>query len=337
MQFTVTLELEKKEEIALSKGNFHEIRKEFFTNLEFCKFVIQNYEINADFLKLALTYHKLSDLKIKDIFKKFNLLELPGIALSNSDLIECLYFLEINDYSIINFFYWHNHFEKILQFFGTAKSIIVARKSQCTNLPFDKNRIVAPNLLYQISVIRKLIEKNNIELVKSFILSDSLKTYWNDKKNIPVILEALHPIKSQIKELPIPKENLNVLLECAQTENDEDYIWPLKLYVESAKKYKVLNFTAYALEVLAYHKIDLDICLDAYKNEKYVTDQICIDDIRSWTRFEKKLMELNPKVYSNLEQKAIEDAKDNSDTWFFISCDCESYICNKIRKVSKKF
>lgn len=60
MQFTVTLELNDQELKALSKGNFEEIRKDFFQNADFCNFVINTYEINNEFLDLALAQHKIS-------------------------------------------------------------------------------------------------------------------------------------------------------------------------------------------------------------------------------------------------------------------------------------
>lgn len=96
MQFTVTLELNDQELKALSKGNFEEIRKDFFQNADFCNFVINTYEINNEFLDLALAQHKISTFSFGKIFEKFNLLDYP-LKLSESEFKQCLLHWSLHD------------------------------------------------------------------------------------------------------------------------------------------------------------------------------------------------------------------------------------------------
>ena len=96
MQFTVTLELNDQELKALSKGNFEEIRKDFFQNADFCNFVINTYGINNEFLDLALAQHKISTFSFGKIFEKFNLLDYP-LKLSESEFKQCLLHWSLHD------------------------------------------------------------------------------------------------------------------------------------------------------------------------------------------------------------------------------------------------
>lgn len=331
MQFTVTLELEEQELEALSKGNFEEIRKDFFTNADFCNFVIDNYEINNEFLDLALEHHNISSFSLGKIFRKFNLLDYP-LQLSGSEFKQCLLLWSMHDdYQTISKKYWEDHFEIILNFLGTSKAILTAKHSNISGNRFKNYDVISPHSHYFLTQLNKLIRSNDIETLKKFIYSPDLASYWADDKFIIKVCRLLEPISNEITILPISVKHISVLLKYAK-ETDSNFVWALSLYKTIADSNKCF-IADNVLEVVAYHPINMDECISAYKSGSYHIGKLLdLYDITSWITFEKTLLEKQPDTFNELQNRILADVYENPDEWFFTQFYFRGSIHGKISK-----
>lgn len=336
MQFTVSLELEKQELEALAKGNFDAIREDFFKSIEFCEFVIQNFDLNADFFELALNHQKLSNFSMAKIFKKFNLFEIPGLCFSTFEMKQALYFWTKNHYSYIDNSYWKDWFDTIYHFLGTSLTLITAKNCQCKGKMLKGIDMISPSILYLLAELQRMIENHDIESVRNLIYSSDLQEYWQDDYFINIACDVLQPIASEIVTLPISTKHLKALTNYAKT--SENYIWALHLYIATAKMNNSFNTFAIdnVLEAIAYHDIHLDEFVSAYKSGTYIADGIELHDISSWNSFEKALYQQQPKMYAKLEKKILKNVEENPDDWFFSQYYFRGTIHSKVSKYLEK-
>ena len=331
MQFTVTLELNDQELKALSKGNFEEIRKDFFQNADFCNFVINTYGINNEFLDLALAQHKISTFSFGKIFEKFNLLDYP-LKLSESEFKQCLLHWSLHDeYQTIAKKYWQDYFETILHFLGTSKAIFTAKNSNISGDCFKNYEVTEPNIFYFLANFKRLVYKNDIVALQEFMYSSNLKDYWNDDGFIISVCKLLEPISNEITILPISAEHVSALLEYAK-KDDSNFIWALSLYKTITVNNKCF-IPDNILEVVAYHPINLDECTSAYKSGCYhIGEMLDLYDITSWNTFEKALLDKHPDTFSELQNRVLHDVHENPEDWFFTQFFFRGSIHDKVSK-----
>lgn len=331
MQFTVTLELENQELKELSKGNFEEIRKDFFKSADFCNFVIDNFEINNEFLDLALAQHNISTFSLGKIFEKFNLLDYP-LKLSEFEFKQCLFYWNLHDeYQTIAKKYWNDYFETILQFLGTSKAIFIAKNSNISGDCFKNYDVTPPSIFYFLANFKRMAYNNDIEALQKFIYSPDLKNYWEDDGFIISVCKLLEPISNEITILPISAKHVNALLEYAK-KDDSNFIWALSLYKTITVNNKCF-IPDNILEVIAYHPINLDECASAYKSGSYhIGSMLDLYDITSWNTFEKALLEKQPDTFNELQNRILTDVYENPDDWFFTQFYFRGSIHGKISK-----
>lgn len=330
--FTVTLTLTKKEMHHLEAGEFNRIRRDFFNSSDFCNFVIKNYEVNETFIKFALK--NLNSLNLSGLFKKYNLFEYPENftqEISPTRFESALFYLALYGYDFINPIHWAKNSETISDFFGTSKTIMLAKKSGIDSKilkSFSKTHKPA-SPLFQLARLEQKIMENDPEALEEFIYSESLKPYWEMEKFVPgacYLLEKVTP-----KTLPIKKENADWIIKYCQT-SASDYIWGLRLYMEINNSNIISEFVF--SQVFPYHPLDFEELISAYKTGTYHITSEMYAIVDSMDAFEKVLVEVQPEALQKLSKKIFDDIDKEEDIWrgqlFFNSCYIQSNLQRKI-------
>lgn len=306
MQFTVQLEPSRKELRAMANGRFELVRPEFWQSIEFCQFVIDRFEINKKFIELTFSLHSISDFCISKIFSRVNLLKYP-INLNKSEISKCLFYWCENQYTEINSMYWEKNLSSLIEFFGTSRTIEIAKKNNVPGALLKNQLPVFASDLYILAIIQKKIKSGNIEELNDYISSNELINYWKNPNFSSVVCYLLQTISDKITQLP--KEAADGIAEyCKDPHSNLE--WGLQLYLQCEVKFTADLFA----EILIGREIDYKKILAWYKSGIYCMSKQIVLSVDSTAAFEKLLLNY-PEKFKQLKTIILDDVNKHPDEW----------------------
>lgn len=325
MKFELTLELRRDEEENLKRGCFSQIREDFFYSASFVEYILSNFSINEEGVKLILSHrnnYELNYKMIELIMKKYNLLLIPQKELkaTKNDIKIFLYFYVVEGYTEIHPSYFFIFSEEILNFFGTIQAIKLGyqseRKWNVTVPKPSKYAIVLQSKEAIIAKMQNLLQnEDGNKRIGEFLNSSELDSYWSSSEFVQAALSVLAYTDSSDVGFPIQKIASKSILDYAKREKS-DYIWALCLYNQIDKQLKISDLA----EILVAHvhndgqhiKKEL-IC--AYQTGTYQIAENFSVGINSFSSIEKIFKKNAPTFFKNLTETILADVENSPQKW----------------------